>query len=161
MKIAIALIIAIVVAAGAYFVFAPKIQAPTENPSIPLGDASAPTGTENPNATGDSPAAPAGSVTVTYTDSGFSPKTLTVAPGTKVTFVNNSSHDMWVGSDVHPTHTEYDGTTLMQHCSTHSSFDQCGKASAGGTYSFTFGKAGTFGYHNHVQAADGGSVIVK
>lgn len=44
--------------------------------------------------------------TFTITASGVTPKELTVAPGTRVLFVNNDSrrHDM--GSDPHPDHTD-------------------------------------------------------
>ena len=67
---------------------------------------------------------------------------------------------MWVASDEHPTHEEYDGTSLQEHCAQGTSdvFDQCG---AGGTYSFTFEKVGEWSFHNHEQAADGGTIIVN
>jgi plastocyanin len=153
MKIALGIIIALIVIGGGYFFFAHKTQAPVQNPAIQEGSTSAALETTNPNAPAD--------VTVTYTDSGYSPKTVTVPVGTTVTFVNNSSHGMWTASAMHPSHTAYDGTTLQQHCATHSSFDECSAAGAGATYSFTFTKAGTFGYHNHVQANDTGTVVVQ
>lgn len=104
--------------------------------------------------------------TITYTDDGFSPSTLTVAAGDTVTFVNNSSGRMWVGADEHPTHTEYDGTSTREHCSNGTAtspavFDQCEGVSAGTSWSFTFTKAGSFDYHNHARAADGGTIIVR
>lgn len=101
-------------------------------------------------------------VTVTYTDQGFSPKSVTVPLGTTVTFVNQSSGGMWVASAKHPSHTVYAGTSLSEHCpdTTGTAFDECKADAAGVSYSFTFAKAGTWGYHNHVQAADFGSVTV-
>jgi plastocyanin len=47
-----------------------------------------------------------GTPTITITSSGVSPKTLTVARGTQVTFTNNNSvpHDM--ASNPHPAHTD-------------------------------------------------------
>lgn len=98
--------------------------------------------------------------TVTYTTSGFSPATVTVDSGTTVTFVNESGRAMWVASGVHPTHSVYDGTSLSQHCPDpdNSSFDQC---AAGNTYSFTFDRAGTWGYHNHQGPQHTGTVIVE
>ena len=54
-----------------------------------------------------SPTAPATpGLTITITSAGVSPKTLTVAPGSQVTFVNSDTtfHDM--GSDPHPEHTD-------------------------------------------------------
>lgn len=50
---------------------------------------------------------------VTYTDAGFSPAILTIKVGDTVTFKNQSSQGMWVGSAMHPSHTAYSGTTLQ------------------------------------------------
>jgi plastocyanin len=97
--------------------------------------------------------------TVRYEEDGFSPATITVPVGTTVTFVNASSREMWVGSDEHPSHTGYDGTSRSEHCAEGAtpSFDQCGRTD---TYSFTFTKAGTFDYHDHVNAQYRGTVTV-
>lgn len=97
---------------------------------------------------------------VTYTDeSGFTPDHLTVKAGERVRFVNKSSGKMWVGADEHPTHMEYDGTSLREHCATtpRASFDQCGD---GMEYSFTFAKTGSWNYHNHLRPAMAGVVVV-
>jgi plastocyanin len=109
------------------------------------------------------PAAPqAQANTVEYTDSGFSPQSLTVKLGTAVTFVNKTSGEMLVASAPHPVHTGYDGTTMAQHCAPGAtpSFDECTPASAGGTYTFTFDKAGTWKYHNHIDPTKFGSITV-
>jgi len=48
---------------------------------------------------------------------------------------------------------------LQEHCGTGTtSFDQCAN---GGSYSFTFTKAGTWRYHNHSNASHFGTVIVE
>lgn len=88
-------------------------------------------------------------VEVDYTDSGFSPASVTVKKGTTVQFMNKSSSTMSVASNPHPTHTDYPG------------FDQ-GKSSQKGQseYDFTFEKTGTWGYHNHLNPSDTGTVIV-
>jgi plastocyanin len=98
--------------------------------------------------------------TVTYNGSGFSPNEVTIKKGGTVTWVNSSGGEMWVASAQHPTHTIYDGTSLSQHCVDGQSdtFDQC--AGETGNYSFTFDKAGTWGYHNHLNASVFGKVIV-
>ncbi len=99
-------------------------------------------------------------VTVTYTDTGFTPSTITVKQGTKVTFVNNSSKNMWVGVDEHPTHTQYAGTSRQEHCpdTAGTAFDQC---AVGKTYTFTFNKVGTWEYHNHVGSGTGKIVVTQ
>ena len=104
-------------------------------------------------------------VTVTYTEQGFSPQSVSVDVGDTVHFVNSSSHGMWVGVDEHPTHTKYDGTSTKEHCAqgktTNGTFDTCTPLPAGTSYDFKFTKLGTFPYHNHVRAASVGTVIVK
>lgn len=124
--------------------------------------AKAPTTNETPAAnTAANPAPPTGA-TVAYTSQGFSPKNITVRLGTAVTFVNQSSGSMWVASAAHPSHMVYGGTSLSQHCpdTTNTAFDECTAVSAGGSYSFTFNKAGDWKYHNHVDASDFGEVVV-
>jgi plastocyanin len=102
---------------------------------------------------------------ITYTDTGFSPKSVEVATGSTVRFVNTSTHGMWVGVDDHPSHTKYDGTSTKEHCAegvnTNGTFDSCVAMAPGTVYNFTFTKAGTFVYHNHTKSADTGTVIVK
>ncbi len=97
--------------------------------------------------------------TIHYTDAGFSPSTIIVKEGTVLTFINQSDRDMWVASDEHPSHTGYSGTSRSEHCATgaNTSFDQCTK---GNIYSFTFTKAGTWDYHDHVNAQFRGTVVV-
>ncbi len=106
--------------------------------------------------------APAAQASVVYSASGFSPATLTVAPGTRVTWTNNGGGRMWVGADEHPTHTQYDGTGRAEHCAAGyagpAPFDQC---AATDTYSFVFTKPGTFEYHNHSNAAHTGRIVVQ
>ena len=77
--------------------------------------------------------------TIAYTDTGFSPQSITVKPGTTVTFVNQSSTDMWIASAVHPTHLELPG------------FDQLKGGPKGSTYSFTFEDVGTWRFHDHLN----------
>ena len=104
----------------------------------------------------------ASKVTVAYTDTGFSPTSVTIPVGGTVTFVNQSSKKMWVASAMHPTHTLYSGTSLSQHCpdTAGTAFDQCAEGVAGTSYSFTFDKAGTWKYHEHLDATTFGSVVV-
>lgn len=101
-------------------------------------------------------------VFVTYAAAGFSPKEVTVKKGEAVIWTNVSDGGMQVASDSHPTHTGYDGTARKEHCATGAplSFDECVTASAGGQWSFTFNKAGTWKYHNHANPLFGGTVTV-
>ena len=55
---------------------------------------------------GSTPTAPPGALTFTISSAGVSPKTLTVAVGSQVTFVNNDVIDHQMYSDPHPEHTD-------------------------------------------------------
>ena len=47
-----------------------------------------------------------GGTTITITAAGVSPSSVTVAPGSRVTFVNNDSRPHEMDSDPHPAHTD-------------------------------------------------------
>lgn len=84
-------------------------------------------------------------VTVKYSKEGYSPKTIEINVGDTVKWVSDNA-PMWTASNNHPTHTIY------------SEFDQKNTDTA---YEFTFTKAGTWNYHNHLTVNQGGTVIVK
>ena len=154
------------------FIWWQGMQATTDIPVTPSSDVivtppepvtTAATTTDTATTTPSVTAAPM-SVTVNYTDSGFSPSPITVAKGGTVTFVNKGSAQMWVATGPHPAHTGYDGdaTSRAIHCAAGYTgpkpFDQC---VVGTSYTFTFDKTGTWPFHNHVKASDFGQVIVK
>lgn len=101
-------------------------------------------------------------VLVTYTDSGFSPDIVTVNAGDTVTFLNSSTGSFWPASADHPTHTVYPGSGIKK-CSSAAEevFDACSPVASGGTYSFVFTEVGSWEYHDHLNAGQGGTVVVK
>ena len=94
---------------------------------------------------------------VNYTDSGFSPSTLTVKKGDTVIFKNTATDDVLVGSNPHPIHSGY---PTKGGCIS-STFDSCGNISPGKTWSFKFDVIGTWRYHNHLNASEGGTIVVQ
>src|SRR5207244_484490 len=86
----------------------------------------------------------------------FNPQTLTVKKGDTVTFRNNASDDMRVASNPHPIHNGYPTTGGCVS----STFDSCSNTSPGDSWSFKFDIAGSWGYHNHLNPAEGGTIIV-
>lgn len=142
-------------ALGGYFLLSNSAAAPTPEASLPTTEVSS---EEQPSADTEYASL------VTYTDGGFSPESIAVRVGDTVRFLNNSSRGMWVGADEHPTHTQYDGTSTREHCAngtaTGGSFDMCRQGAPGEFFEYTFTKAGSFDYHNHAQASDGGTVTV-
>lgn len=108
-------------------------------------------GTQEPPAdqqTSDSLIAAAELVTITYSNSGFSPNTVTVKTGGKVTIKNDSSKSVQFDSDPHPAHTDNEELNAEV-------------IKAGQSETFTVTKAGTFGYHNHLNASETGTIIVQ
>lgn len=97
------------------------------------------------------PAAPAPVATdqVSYDGTKYSPQFIMVKLGDTVTFKNDSSAGMWVASAPHPAHTDYP------------EFDAKKEYKPGESYTFTFTKAGTWKFHNHVNPTAFGSVTVK
>lgn len=82
-----------------------------------------------------------------YGANGFEPSVLTVRAGTTVTF-RSRGKPFWPASNFHPLHVLYP------------EFDAKRQIEPGGEFSFTFGKIGRWRYHNHLQAAHGGVIIV-
>lgn len=101
------------------------------------------------NTVATSPQNGTNSKTVEYTDNGFVPKSISIKAGESVTWVNKASDDFWVASNPHPSHTDYPG------------FDALKEIPVGGMHSFTFAKVGKWGYHNHLNHTEGGTVVVS
>lgn len=86
--------------------------------------------------------------TITLDSSGFSPKSLTIKVGDKVTWVNKSGADAAINSSPHPTHTDYPPLNLDAFPND-------------GTLSLTFDKSGTYKYHNHLNPSQSGTIAVE
>lgn len=87
--------------------------------------------------------------TIAMNEAGFSPATVTVAPGTTVTFVNNGQAAHWPASDVHPTHQLLPGFDAKQGVAT------------GDTYAYTFTQTGTWRCHDHLMPQLTCTIVVK
>ncbi len=88
------------------------------------------------------------SAVVQITANGFIPATLSVKPGTKVTWVNQDGQPHRVASNPHPTHTDTKGLDSPE-------------VPAGGTYSFVFNGSGQHGYHDHLHPTTNGTLVVQ
>ena len=86
--------------------------------------------------------------TITYSDNGFSPQTLTVQAGTAVTIKNTSSGPFQFDSDPHPAHTDDPELNI-------------GTVESGQSMTFTPTVKGSHGYHNHLNPSDTGILIVE
>ncbi len=141
-------LILIIIVLGGYFLLKnPKAQAPTiETPAI-----STSTGDT------DNSVPPVNQNVITYTNTGYSPSTLTVQVGTTITFKSESSIAMWVASASHPTHKVYPTTGGCLG----STFDACKGIQPGDSWSFKFDIAGNWKYHDHLKPSSFGTIIVK
>ena len=122
------------------------------------GGTTSSSGTTPTAATGNTPTATStsasptvnGSAIMITTDSSgsfaFSPTTLTIKVGTKVTWTNMTQAPHTVTSD--------DGKSFDSGISNPI-------AASGGTYSFTFTKAGTFPYHCQIHTSMKATIIVQ
>lgn len=134
----IVILIIIILIVGGFFLFYGKSNTPTIENQTPNSPESS-TQTANVQS----------KVVITYTDAGFMPQTITIKSGDIVTFVNQSSRKMWTASDPHPAHTNYPD------------FDEKVSVGKGESWSFVFDKVGSWGYHNHNNPSDTGTIVVK
>ena len=160
----------------------PPANVPPANPTLlpppgvpPAGSAPAPSLPPPGNQPVANPAAPppippttsgttpAGALTIRIMASGFSPATVSVAQGTRVTFRNESSGDSWPASAMHPTHKLYPGSDILK-CSTtekNAIFDACGDVAPGASWSFTMSERGSWKYHDHLSPSRTGTIVVE
>jgi len=164
---------ALIIIGGAWYLFTPhSTQAPTTSIATTT-DEGTPRATNKGEATTvttvttstTTAAVPGKLFTVTYTKNGFNPQSFSVQIGTKVTWVNNSTQQLWVAVASHPDHTSYDGSTRAMHCvmdkpTSSAIFDECAPINPGESWSFTFTKLGSWSFHNHLSPNDEGMVTV-
>lgn len=85
---------------------------------------------------------------ITYDGTSFSLTTTKVAAGTQVRVFNDSDEALTFSSDPHPTHT--DNPEL-----------NAGDIAPGESKTFTLNTKGAWGFHNHLNARQRGSITVE
>ena len=98
-------------------------------------------------------------VMISFTGSGFVPPEISIAAGTRVRFVNDSSEEFWPASGIHPTHTLYPEKSANDCLG--SSFDACTGLPKGGFFDYTFFYPGTWSFHDHLHPEYTGRIIVN
>jgi plastocyanin len=86
--------------------------------------------------------------TLIYNGSGFSPRSLTIKAGETIELKNESSRRVEFSSDPHPVHT--DNRELNQS-----------SLAAGESVKFTISNKGTWGFHNHLNENEAGTITVQ
>ncbi len=149
MKQALIIIVVLAILGGGAFMLLKKKDTPTSttNQTATPSNTQTETANQSEQSTKASEASNA-SNTLTYSDNGFSPASLTVKKGSTVTLKNTSSKTVQFDSDPHPVHT--DNPELNQPT-----------LAPGESQTFTVNTTGTFGFHNHLNPGDTGTIIVE
>ncbi len=140
-------VIGVILLVGAFLAYRAYQTKPTNISPTPSNQVMQPTPETTPSTTVASPSAQTQNM-VTVTKTGFSPQSITIKVGESVTWINNDSVTHNVSSAAHPTHLVYPPLNL-------------GDFAASQKVSLTFPKAGTYKYHDHINATLFGSVIVQ
>lgn len=135
------LITGIIVVVGAGVIIA--IRRSSAN-AVPPGSLKASVATETPV---DAPAPD----TILYTSDGFTPQSLSVKKGTKVTFVNSTAQLIQPQAD----------SAAGAVCGSKELFFACEALAPGDTYTFTFTTVAVIGYHDALRPGVTGSITVE
>lgn len=86
--------------------------------------------------------------TVSYRYGSFSPTNLRIHVGDTVRFRNDSAQSVHIVAELQP------GEKVPE-------FDSVGQVQPGSIFSYTFARAGTFGYYNNANGSEAGVIIVR
>ncbi|MDF2460763.1 MAG: hypothetical protein K0S68_166 [Candidatus Saccharibacteria bacterium] len=144
---AIVIVLALIIL-GALFYQASQRTATVTSPSPSPSDRPSAAASPSASPLSSSPATSTAPVTVDFTSTGFSPKTVNVTSGTTITFKNSTAEDVQPSSDPHPQHTINPELNV-------------GVISAGQSKTITVNQKGSYGMHNHFDPTDTLSVVVQ
>lgn len=140
-KVVIGLAVAAIAAAGGY-----TLTKNEAGPSVPPGQPAQPAADREEQIPAEDETA--AEAVITYGQTGFRPETLRVRAGETVTVNNDSDRTIQFDSDPHPAHT--DNTQL-----------NIDTIRPGQSKTFTVSRTGTFGYHDHLNPDETGTIIVE
>ena len=144
MKKIILVAVVLIVAVLAFTIFASK----DANDKMAENTAATETATTNSDSVGSSEMAVPEMAIITLDESDFSPKNMIVKAGSTVKWINKSGKTASVNSDDHPTHQL-------------NSFLNLGEFANGSALEVVFERPGIYGYHNHRNASQNGTVTVE
>lgn len=148
--------VVVLAALGGYFFLRGSVVYPLPLPKTPANSASETKTSQPQDQKASSPAEETVNV-VTYSDVGYTPKTITIKAGESIMFKNQSPKSMWPASAKHPTHRDYPTTGGCIG----STFDACRGVPPGESWAFTFDIRGSWKYHNHLNPGNTGTVVVE
>lgn len=145
-KAIIAIVAVIIIGGGGYLIFHKNSDKDSKKSDSQTSQSPATASDNSPQASTNTNNQAA--ATITYSDSGFSPASLTVKTGDTVAIKNTSSRSVQFDSDPHPDHTDDEELNV-------------GIVSPGQTATFKVEKTGSHGYHNHLNPGDTGTIVVQ
>lgn len=137
-------IIATVLVIAGFIIIGKKDNAPDQNTATSPPAASE----QSADASNTADQPPAAAAVITYNGSLFSPSQVTVNKGDTITVKNESSTTVDFESDVHPIHTDNPELNV-------------GGIAPGQSKSFTVNTVGSWGYHNHLNTSQTGTIVVR
>jgi plastocyanin len=138
-KIIAAIVITILVIAGVIWWLMSSIPPNTSTPTPPNSNSNQTTSEAAPDAVA--------AETITYTNDGFSPATVTAKVGDTIRIVNQSGDPLEFSSNNHPTHRENPELNMPT-------------IQAGDDGMLKVTKVGEWGYHNHLNTQHVGKLTV-
>ncbi len=147
-SVIVVIIVVVVLAAGAFALTKNKDKTSDANTEAPTTSQTASNTNQTQNTEQQAAGTETDGTTITYSNDGFSPSTLTVKSGTTVTIKNSSSKVLQFDSNPHPDHTDNPELNV-------------GTVSPGKSATFTVTKTGSHGYHNHLNTSDTGTLVVE
>jgi plastocyanin len=146
-------IVVIILAGGIWWFFFSTNSTKTENLAAKsTSDTSSSTSSANTSSGADDSEKSQDANTITYTDSGYNPQSLTINSGETITWVNDSSATAQIGSDNHPSHNNNRELTGNEFVI---------ELAPGESAKVQLTKTGEWGYHNHLKPSVTGTIIVE
>lgn len=135
----VAIIVVVIALAGSVYLLTQRDSSNSSTEGVTTDTSSSSSSTQS---------APTAPILIRYSNSGFTPVKVTVKAGTRITVVNNSSNPLSFNSDPHPEHT---GNSELN----------VGEIGNGDEKTFAVTKVGEWGFHNHLNPDDKGTIVVQ
>lgn len=125
----------------------PSITTQSQKESSPDSDKTS-DAPNNPSGPRTAPASAVVAATINYDGSKFSPSTTTIKAGDTLEITNSSSSAVQFDSDPHPVHTDNQELNV-------------GEIEPGKSVKIIVNNKGTWGFHNHLDSSQTGTIIIE
>ena len=148
-KAIVGIVVLVIIGGGVFYATASKKDnSSSEGQSTSAQPAKSSTSQTQKQPTTPAPDTSSAAGTISYDGSSFSPSSLTVKVGATIKITNQSSSSLAFNSNPHPVHTDEPELNV-------------GAIDAGQSKTFTVTKQGSWGYHNHLNPSQSGTIVVQ